>query len=155
MKVSDVMTRDVEIASPDDDLQTAAQMMRDIDTGALPVGENDRLVGMITDRDIAVRAVAEGKAPKECRVREVMSGEVHYCFEDEEVAAVADKMAQLQVRRLPVLDRNKRLVGIASLGDLATEAKDQAPAKALHGISQPAGAQAELAFAATKPGEKK
>jgi CBS domain-containing protein len=156
MKVSDVMTRDVEIASPDDDLQTAAQMMRDIDTGALPVGENDRLVGMVTDRDITVRAVAEGKAPRDCKVRDVMTADIRYCFEDEDTKAVADKMAQLQVRRLPVLDRNKRLVGIVSLGDLATGAKDKAePGQALHGISQPAGTQAELAFAATKPGEKK
>jgi CBS domain-containing protein len=155
MIVSDVMTRDVEIASPDDDLQSAAQMMRDIDAGALPVGENDRLVGMITDRDIVVRAVAEGKAPKEGRVREVMTADVHYAFEDEDVKAVADKMAKLQVRRLPVLNRSKRLVGIVALGDLATEAKDAAqPGAALEGISQPSGAQAELAFAAQKPGEK-
>jgi CBS domain-containing protein len=155
MKVSELMTRDVEVAAPDDDLRTAAQLMRDLDTGALPVAENDRLVGMITDRDITIRAVAEGKAPHECRVREAMSREVHYCFEDEAEAEVAAKMGKLQVRRLPVLNRDKRLVGIVSLGDLAAEAGAAPSGAALERISQPADAAAtpaDPAFAAKKPG---
>src|SRR6266542_5073988 len=110
-----------------------------IDAGLLPVTENDKLVGMITDRDIAIRAVAEGKGP-DTKVRDAMSAEVKYCFEDEDVAHVAENMADLQVRRLPVMNRDKRLVGIVSLANLATEGSLAKTAKALHGISQP-GAQ--------------
>ena len=93
-------------------------MMAEIDAGALPVGENDRLVGMITDRDIAVRAVADGKGP-DTPIREIMTTEVKYCFEDDEIDEVALNMADIQVRRLPVLNDQKRLVGIISLGDIA------------------------------------
>src|SRR5439155_16215688 len=109
--------RDVELANPQDTLNQAASMMKKLDSGVLPVGENDKLVGMLTDRDIAIRAVAEGKGP-DTKVREVMSAEVRYCFDDEDVAHVAENMAELQVRRLPVVNREKRLVGIVSLGDL-------------------------------------
>lgn len=138
MKVSDVMTRDVEIASPDDTIRTAARTMADIDAGVLPVGENDRLVGMVTDRDITVRAVAEGRPADECRVRDVMTEAIRYCFADEETKDVSRKMGEWQVRRLPVLDRDKRLVGIVSLGDLAAEAGEPASGEALKSISQPA-----------------
>ena len=106
--------------------------------------ENDRLIGMITDRDIAIRGVAAGKGP-DTPVRDVMSTEVKYCFEDEDVAHVAENMAELQVRRLPVMNRNKRLVGIVSLADLATEASLPKTAKALHGISQPGGQHSQSA----------
>ena len=119
MIISEVMTRDVRIASPHDTLQSAAQMMDREDFGSLPVGENDRLVGMLTDRDITIRAVARGLTPQECTVREVMSSDVKYVYDDESVKDVARVMADLHVRRLPVLNRNKRLVGIVSLGDLA------------------------------------
>ncbi len=101
-------------------------MMKDIDAGALPVGEYDRLVGMLTDRDITVRAVALGKAPDTCRVREVMSPDIKYLYEDESLEDAARNMGDLQIRRLPVLNRDKRLVGIVSLGDVALKKKDSA-----------------------------
>jgi CBS-domain-containing membrane protein len=123
---------------PDGTLREVATLMKKIDAGVLPVAERDKLIGMITDRDIAIRGMAEGKGPN-TKVREVMSHEVKYCFEDEDVAHVAQNMAELQVRRLPVMNRDKRLVGIVSLGDLATEGSLPKTAQALHGISQPGG----------------
>jgi len=119
MKVSDVMTPDVEVVNPDDTLKTAAQLMADLDSGALPVGENDLLIGVITDRDITIRAVAEGRDPEKTTVRQAMSPDVLYCFGDENVADVSQKMGEWWVRRLPVVNQEKRLVGIVSLGDLA------------------------------------
>ena len=118
MRVSEAMTRDVRVANPGQSIREVARMMDEIDAGALPVGENDRLVGMITDRDIAVRAVAQGKGP-DTPVRDVMSREVKYCYEDEDLEHVAENMGELQVRRLPVVNRDKRLVGIVALGDIA------------------------------------
>jgi CBS domain-containing protein len=131
MLVREIMTPDVELAAPDDTIQTAAKLMADSNAGALPVGENDRLVGMVTDRDIAVRAVAQGKAPDRCRVREVMSQKILYVFEDDTAEDAARQMRELEVRRLPVMNRQKRLVGIVSLTDLGNE-----PA---HGASRPIG----------------
>jgi CBS domain-containing protein len=138
MEISKIMHRDVKIISPDETLRDAAAAMKKLDVGVLPVGEHDRLVGMITDRDIAIRGIAEGKGP-DTKARDVMSQEVTYCFEDEAVEHVAENMAELQVRRLPVLNRDKRLVGIVSLGDLATQGSLPKTARALHGISQPGG----------------
>ncbi|MER9049383.1 CBS domain-containing protein [Mesorhizobium sp. M0189] len=138
MKVGNCMTKDVEIASPQQTLRDAAEMMGRLDAGAMPVGENDRLVGMITDRDIAIRGVAQGKTP-DAKVREVMSTEVRYCFDDEDAEDVLRNMADLKVRRLPVLNRDKRLVGIVSLGDLATNSETARAGEALSGISQPGG----------------
>jgi len=134
MKIAELMTPDVEVIRPNDTLRTAAKMMADLDAGILPVGENDRLVGMITDRDITVRAVAEGRDPDKTTVRDTMTDEVRYCFADESPEEVARKMSAWQVRRLPVLSRDKRLVGIVALGDLVIGAED--PAKeALREIS--------------------
>jgi CBS domain-containing protein len=132
------MTRDVRLATPDQTIQDAAKMMSDVDAGVLPVGENDRLVGMITDRDIAVRAVAQGKGP-DTPVREVMTADVKYCFEDEDTDQVARNMGDQQVRRLPVVNRDKRLVGILSLGDLAVMQGGQPAGEALTDISRPGG----------------
>jgi CBS domain-containing protein len=140
MRVSDAMTRDVRVASPDQTIREAAQMMAEIDAGALPVGEQDRLVGMITDRDIAVRAVACGKPP-DTRVREVMTDDIKYCFDDEEVEAVARNMGDIQVRRLPVVNRDKRLVGIVSIADVAASEEPEVVGDAVSGISEPAGGQ--------------
>jgi CBS domain-containing protein len=137
MKIGEVMTREVCISSPNQTLKDAAKMMSDLDIGALPVGSNDRLVGMITDRDIAVRGVAAGKGPAG-KVRDVMTEAVKYCFEDEDLEHVCQNMADQQIRRLPVLNRDKRLVGIVSLGDLATKHDPAKAARALEGISQPA-----------------
>ncbi len=140
MKVDEVMTPDVEIAAPDDTVQTAAKLMADSGAGALPVGEKDRLVGMVTDRDITIRAVAAGKAPDQCKVRDVMTAEIKYVFEDEDIRAASRKMGDWQVRRLPVLNRDKRLVGVISLGDIASEAKDkQASAEAMAGVTRTTG----------------
>lgn len=137
MQIKDVMTRDVRIAQPDQSIRQAAQTMLDLDVGVLPVGENDRLVGMITDRDIAVRGVAKGCGP-DAKVREVMSTQVMYCYEDEAVDHVAQNMAEIQVRRLPVLDRDKRLVGIVSLGDIATDVRQpDEVADTLKKVSEP------------------
>src|SRR5438067_12456121 len=111
MKISGVMNRDVQLVKPDDTIRSAAALMKKIDAGLLPVTENDKLVGMITDRDIAIRGVAEGKGP-DAKVRDAMSPEVKYCFDDEDAARLTEKMAELQVRRLPVMNRNKRLVGM-------------------------------------------
>jgi len=135
MKVRDIMTCDVKIVSPTDDLQSAAQLMEKNDFGMVPVGENDRLVGMLSDRDITIRAVARGLAPDRAKVREVMTTDVKYVYDDESVDDVSRNMSSLQVRRLPVLNREKRLVGIVSLGDLAL--KEPEPAgDALRSISE-------------------
>ncbi|HZP98267.1 MAG TPA: CBS domain-containing protein [Reyranella sp.] len=142
MLVKEAMSRDVRTVSPETSLQEAARIMLESDVGSLPVGKDDRLVGMITDRDIAVRGVAAGKPPT-VQVREVMSEEVKYCFEDENTASIAANMAQQQVRRLPVVDRNKRLVGILALADLATVAKSGHASAALSGISQRGGAHSQ------------
>jgi CBS domain-containing protein len=138
MQVSQAMSPDVRIASPNQSIRDAARLMAHIDAGALPVGENDQLVGMITDRDIAVRAVGAGKGP-DTPIREIMSKEVKYCFEDDDLDEVAQNMADIKVRRLPVLDRNKRLVGILSLGDIALAEGAGSAGSALCGISEPGG----------------
>jgi CBS domain-containing protein len=136
MVVNEIMTRDVQVISPLDSLQTAAQMMAVYDFGMVPVGENDRLIGMLTDRDITTRAVARGLHPAECKVGDVMSPDVNYVYDYETVDEAARKMSQLQVRRLPVLNREKRLVGIISLGDLAVFEPEPA-GDALSSISRP------------------
>jgi CBS domain-containing protein len=138
MLICDVMTRDVEILNPKQTIKEAAHLMAQLDVGAMPVADGDRLVGMITDRDIAVRAVAEGRSP-ETQVRDVMTKEVKYCFEDEEVEEVTDNMADIKLRRLPVLTRQKRLVGIVSLGDIALVDGPDHVGTALCGISEPGG----------------
>jgi CBS domain-containing protein len=132
------MTQQVECIGPDVTLQDAAARMRALDVGSLPVCEDDRLVGMLTDRDITVRSVSSGHDPRTDRVRDTMTPEIFYCFEDQEVDEAARFMKQNQVRRLPVLNRAERLVGIVSLGDLATETGDeQLTGNTLEGISEP------------------
>jgi len=139
MLVNEVMTPQVELVGPKDSIQQAAKAMARIDAGVLPVAEDDRLVGMITDRDIAIRAVAEGLDPARTVVKDIMSPEVRYCFDDDDVADVADNMAEQQVRRLPVVNREKRLVGIISLADIAREREPRAAGEALQGIARPGG----------------
>lgn len=119
MKVGEVMTPDVEVVAPDDTLRTAARLMAELDSGALPVGEDNKLVGIITGRDIAIQAVAERRDPEKITVRQVMSTDVLYCFEDESVEDVSEKMGDWWVRRIPVVAPDKRLLGIVSLGELA------------------------------------
>ena len=139
MKVREAMTNEVRVTSPDRSIRDAARLMAEIDAGALPVGENDRLVGMITDRDIAVRAVAEGKS-LETNVSDVMSKEVLYCFHDEDLDDVARNMSDVKVRRLPVLNREKRLVGILSFGDLARNEDANTAGHTIAHISERGGA---------------
>lgn len=137
MNVSKCMTNDVKVCAPSDTLRDAAMAMKQIDTGVLPVGEDDRMVGMITDRDIAVRAIAENRGP-DSSVRETMTQEVLYCYDDDDVDDVAKQMRELQVRRMPVVSREKRLVGMISLGDIAKADEDEA-GEALRGVAQPGG----------------
>lgn len=119
MHIREIMSDDVAWIPPQTTLRQAAARMRDGDLGILPVGSDDRLVGVVTDRDLAVRGIAAGLGPDETTVADVLTDQVLYCFEDEEVEAVARNMGLQAIRRLPVLDRDKRLVGIVSLGDVA------------------------------------
>jgi len=138
MKVSEVMTRDVQTVRPDQPVQEAASFMLSADAGSIPVTEGDRLVGMITDRDIAVRGVAKGYGP-ETPVRELMTNDVICVRIDEDCDEVATKMSQAQVRRLPVIDEQERLCGIVSLGDFAREGATDTAEQALEGVAQPGG----------------
>ena len=138
MKISEVMTSDVQTVSPDQTAREAAHFMLRAEAGSIPVTEGDRVIGMITDRDIAVRGVAEGRGP-DTPVRELMSDGIVCAREDENVADVARRMSEEQVRRLPVLDAEDRLCGIVSLGDLARETDGEASHQALEGVSQPGG----------------
>jgi CBS domain-containing protein len=144
MKVSEAMSRNVQLAAPNQTICDVARIMAEIDAGVVPVQENDRLVGMITDRDIAVRAVAKHKSP-DTKVAEVMSREVLYCYDDQDIEEVARNMGDIKVRRLPVLNRSKRLVGILSLGDLAREHEDEAAETALNKIAQRGGQHSQSA----------
>lgn len=138
MKAKEAMRSKVFFARPDQTIREAAHAMLEIDAGFLPVGENDRLVGMVTDRDIAVRGVALGKGP-DTLVRDVMTHDVKYCFEDENVEDIARSMSAQQVRRLPVLNRDKRLVGVISIGDMASCGETIASGEALSAIAKPTG----------------
>jgi CBS domain-containing protein len=136
-QLKDLMSRDVKVVSPDMTIGEAAKKMRDGDFGMMPVGEDDRMIGTISDRDIAIRAVAEGKEAG-TKVRDVMSEGIIWAYEDDSVEQVATIMSKHQVRRLPVVNRDKRLVGIVALGDFAVESSEIQPAaKALSEISKP------------------
>jgi CBS domain-containing protein len=138
MKVSDVMTREVETVRPDQTAREAASFMLSSDAGSIPVTEGGRLIGMITDRDIAVRGVAHGHGP-DTPVRELMTSGVVCARLDDDIEEIAMRMAEAQVRRLPVLDENERLCGIVSLGDLSREADDECAEHALEGVSAEGG----------------
>jgi CBS domain-containing protein len=138
MKVSEVMTRDVQTIRPDQRVQEAASFMLSADAGSIPVTDGDRLIGMITDRDIAVRGVAKGYGP-DTPVRELMTDDIICARADDDVDDVASKMSEAQVRRLPVIDENERLCGIVSLGDLSRDADEDAASEALEGVSEPGG----------------
>ena len=138
MKISEVMTTDVETVSPDQTAREAAKFMLRAEAGSIPVTEGERVIGMITDRDIAVRGVAEGRGP-DTPVRDLMTDHIICARQDDNVDDVAQRMSQQQVRRLPVLDENERLIGIVSLGDLARESRGEEAHQALEGVSQPGG----------------
>ena len=138
MKVSEVMSRDVQTVRPDQPVQEAANFMLSADAGSIPVTEGDRLIGMITDRDIAVRGIAKGYGP-ETPVRELMTDDLIVVRVDDDIEEAASKMSEAQVRRLPVIDSDERLCGIVSLGDLARESDTECSQQALEGVSQPGG----------------
>ena len=143
MKIKDVMTRGVQTVRPGQSLQEAAAKMKSLDVGPLPVCENDRLVGIITDRDIVLRAAADGRDLRQTKVREAMTGEVICCTEDDDVKAAASTMKDRQVRRLMVVDGNKKLAGIVSLGDLAVDTSDEKMSgRVLEEVSKPSKPQA-------------
>jgi CBS domain-containing protein len=139
MQVSEVMTRKVRVCNSEQSIRDCARMMAEIDAGVLPVAERDRLVGMITDRDIAVRAVAAGKGP-DTTVRDVMSRQLLFCFDDQDLDHVARSMGEARVRRLPVIDReSSQLIGILSLADIAVKHVPQAAGDALARLSKHGG----------------
>ena len=139
MQLKFVMTKEVEVVHPDSSVQEAAAKMKDLDVGPMPVCDGERLVGMVTDRDITVRAVAEGRDPKTTRVREVMTPDVVYAYEDEDVNQAARLMAEKQIRRLVVLDREQKLAGIVALADLAVDTADTVrTGEVVESVSRPA-----------------
>ena len=144
MKISDCMSPDVQMCAPDNTIQDVAKLMRDTDIGVVPIAEDDRLVGVVTDRDIVVRCIANGLSPTD-PARAAMSSQILYCFEDQELDEVAANMAELKIRRMPVLDRNKRLTGIISLGDIA-QIEDSGSAEAFRHISQDGGPHTQAIF---------
>ena len=144
MKVSEVMTPNVCIANPDDSLKQVAELMAQQDIGFLPVGDMDRLVGTITDRDIVVRGVANGH-DSATKVRAVMTKDVKYCYADQELDDVVQNMGDIQVRRLPVVDREKRLVGVVSLADAALKDDPETAGVGLMGVVEPGGAKSQSA----------
>jgi CBS domain-containing protein len=137
MQIQQILTSQIEKIRPDMTLREAAAKMRDLDCGALPVCEGDRVKGIITDRDIVVRAVADGGNLDETAVRQVMTKDIACCFVDQDIAEAARIMSERQVRRLPVLNRRNKVVGILSLGDLALEGSDTLAAEALKRVSEP------------------
>jgi CBS domain-containing protein len=138
MQLSEIMTSNPVVLGPDTTLREAAQKMRELDSGVMPIGEKDRLVGMLTDRDITVRATADGKDPNTTPVRDVMSSDVVYCFADDDIEMAARAMEENQIRRVMVLDRDKRLVGLVSLGDLAVHAPtDRLAGEVTEAVSEP------------------
>lgn len=143
MQIKDIMTPGVRTVRAEESLRDAALCMAECDVGALPVTDDERLIGMITDRDIAVRGVALGKQA-DATVGEAMSPEVMYCFADEDVEDVCANMGDIQVRRLPVVDHEKRLVGIVSLADIATAAQCESAGMALEAITRPGGAHSQV-----------
>jgi CBS domain-containing protein len=137
MKVREIMTSNVECIGPDAGLREIAQEMKSLDVGFIPICENDRLVGTLTDRDIVIRAVAEGEDVNTCKAREVMSRDIVYAFEDDDLKTVAEKMRDKDVRRILILDHNKRLVGVVSIGDIS-KVEEKVSGKTLRDIAEAA-----------------
>lgn len=137
-QVADIMSTDVTVVEPQQSLRVAAQLMKQLDVGSLPVCNGKRLLGMLTDRDIAVRAVAEGLAPESTCVSDVMTPDVEYCTDDQDTEEVMRQMGDKQLRRLPVIDADRQLVGIVSLGDMATRQRSSVD-DTVREISEPGG----------------
>ncbi len=143
MQLSEILTREVETIAPNTSIKEAAQRMRSMDVGALPVCDGRRLLGMVTDRDLTIRMLAEGRDPVNTPVSEAMTPDVRVAFADQDVTEAADIMQREQIRRLPVVDRERQLVGIVSLGDLAVAGDDRLSGDALQAISQPSHGAAQ------------
>ncbi|RPI34582.1 MAG: CBS domain-containing protein [Chloroflexota bacterium] len=138
MELKDIMTRNVEVLPPNATVQEAARVMKDLDVGAVPVCDGERLLGIVTDRDITIRSTAAGLDPTSTSVVETMTPQILYCYEDQSVKEAAQIMGANQIRRLPVLNREKKLVGIVSLGDLSVDAgRDKLTGQTLEDISKP------------------
>ena len=137
LMLKQIMSTEVEVLNPEATLQQAAERMRRHDIGMLPVCDGTRILGMLTDRDITIRAIAEGSDPKTTRASDVMTSDVCYCYEDDDVKMVAKTMSERQIRRMPVVDREKNLVGIVALADIARHSDERTAGDALEGISQP------------------
>lgn len=135
MKINEIMTRNIQTIGPDQSIRKAAEMMENLDSGALLVNDGDRLVGMVTDRDLCIRALAKGM-DAETPVRQVMTPNIRYCFEDQELQQVATNMADIHLRRLPVMSRDKRLVGMVSLGNIASSNDPNITNTVLRGVAQ-------------------
>jgi CBS domain-containing protein len=135
--IESVMTRDVEVINPNDTVREAAEKMATLNVGPIPVCDGQRILGMITDRDIVVRVIAKGLDPNVTRVADAMTANVEYCFMDDDIRTVLQHMADKQVRRLIVVDHSKKLVGIVALGDLSQEASEREAGEALESISEP------------------
>jgi len=136
MRVKEIMSRDIKLIHPSAHLADAAKLMREKDIGMIPVGEDDRLEGVITDRDIIIRALANGKSLEELTIKEVMTPKCHTCFEDDTIEEASRHMSKDQIRRLAVLDKSNHVVGIISLGDISAKGSDKEAARALHSISE-------------------
>jgi CBS domain-containing protein len=139
MQLSQIISHDVKTISPEASIRDAAMCMREADIGALPVCDGQKLVGMITDRDIAVRAIAQGEDPEQCRVSDAMTSDVIYCYEDEDVEQAVKIMEQKQLRRLPIVNRDKQLVGILAQADIARTGRDEMSGNMVEKVSQPGG----------------
>jgi CBS domain-containing protein len=139
MKLKDIMTKNPKVIPANASVRDAARLMKDIDTGAIPVIENNQVVGMVTDRDIVLRSTAEGRNPNETKIDDVMTHEFYFCYEDQDVKDAAKLMQEKQIRRLPIVNHDKHLVGIVSLGDLSVDVgNDKLSGKTLEDISKPA-----------------
>ncbi len=136
MRVSEIMNQGCQYLSPTDTAVQAAQVMANHDLGAVPVASDNKLVGMVTDRDVVVRGLAKGQDPNATQLGDLMTDAVYYCFDDQECAEVAANMGEMQVRRMPVVSREKQLVGMVSLGDLAASGQGSAATAALKGVSR-------------------
>ncbi len=137
MKVKEIMTENPKVIQPGTSIKEAAGIMRDLDVGVLPIADGDNMSGILTDRDIVIRAVAEGKDPGEVKAGEIASGDITWCYEDEDVEEVSGKMKKDKIRRLPVVNREDKLVGIVSLGDLAVEGSEEMAGETLEEVSTP------------------
>ena len=137
MKAADIMTKDITVVNPESSIRDAAEKMRALDTGILPVCDGRDMVGVITDRDIVIRTTADGKDPADGKVKEAMTTEVAFCLEDEDIEKIAHRMEEHKVRRMPVISHGKKLVGMISLADMATHGEQSAACEILEKVSKP------------------